>query len=530
MKYVFLFLFTAISFLSFGQSKKLNFKFGEAYTAPNYIADLSFFGNDKDGIIDVYSKNAKLTIVRFDAKTLKFKGEKTIEIPDASKNFNSEAAVSLNGNCYWIHSDWNRGDQKELLAYNKIDVEKGALMPGGTNVIEAGRMIADMVPGGIYQSKAVNKYGFTFSADNKKMLMSYRLMPEKGSDRKTFNKAGLHVFDENMNKLWGTEFMLPYAEKIIRSADYTLDNNGNVYMLVKVYNSGSRDEENKEKKPDYHYEVLKFTKDSKQVIQAAVPAGDNFINNAKLQVNERNEIFITAVYSKKYQNGNSDGIFLSVLDQQDKISPFKNGFYPFPVAELSKFESPSAREKMQKNNDYSVPNLQVRQVIAEADGSTIIACEQYHDFDSPGQSIYIHFLYDNVFVAKIAADGKLEWVRKIPKRQEDLSPHTLSYKLLKDNTGYYFLYVDNINNLNLAEDETPKLHIHRKGGQVMLTKIDNSGVITKEVVFDVKNEENIVVEPTDFKRVNANQYIGRAGIVKGLQGLNGFKLLLMTVN
>ncbi len=528
MKYAFFFLFIAISFLSYGQNKNFNFKFGEAYTAPSKVEDLSFFGNDRNGIIDVYSNDAKLTIVRFDPKTLKSKGEKTIEIPDASKNFNSEAAVSLNGNCYWIHSDWNRGDQKELLAYNKIDVEKGALIPGSNNIVEAGRMVADMIPAGIYQSKAVNKYGFTFSRDNKKMLVSYRLMPEKGSDKKTFNKAGLYVFDENMNKIWGTEFMLPYTEKVIKGGDYTLDNDGNVYMLIKLYNSGSRDEENKEKKPDYHYEVVKFTKDSKQVIQAVVPAGDNFINDAQLQLNERNEIFIAATYSKKYQNGNSDGIFLAVLDQQDKVGQFKNGFYPFPVTELLKFETPAAKEKMAKNNDYSVRSLLVRQVSAETDGSTVIACEQYQNASNP-QSSFIHYLYDNVFVTKIAADGKLEWCRKIPKKQEGLISNTLSYKMIKDNTGYYLLYVDNINNLNLPEDEAPKLHIHKKGGQVMLTKIDNSGAVTKAIAFDVRNEEDIVVEPTDFKRINASQFIGRAGI-KGFQGLKGFKLLLMTVN
>ena len=62
------------------------------------------------------------------------------------------------------------------------------------------------------------------------------------------------------------------------------------------------------------------------------------------------------------------------------------------------------------------------------------------------------------------------------------------------------------------------------GGQVMVSKIDNAGLITKELLFDTR-EEDIMIFPADFDRINGNQFIGRARLKKNL-----FKPLLITAN
>ena len=70
MKYL---LLAAVCFLttaSFAQSKKFSFKLGSEYELPRKAEDLSFFGNDKDGIINMGLKKEELTILRFDPKTM----------------------------------------------------------------------------------------------------------------------------------------------------------------------------------------------------------------------------------------------------------------------------------------------------------------------------------------------------------------------------------------------------------------------------------------------------------------------------
>lgn len=515
-----------------GQSKKFAFKLGTEYELPKRSEDLSFFGNDKDGIINLSLKKDELNIVRFDPKTLSQTTEKTIELAEATKNFNSEVVVDFNSQNFWIHSDWDKGSEKEYLYYDKIDVGLGKLTETNKKLIETTRLGGTTVTSGFYQYKVSNKYKFDFDADHKLMLVSYRLTPEERNDKKNYDKIGLHVFDENMNKLWGTEFTMPYTEAIMDNSDFSIDSKGNAYMLAKVYDSEKRREKDKETgKAGYHYEVLKFTRDSKQIIHTAISIGDFFIREASLIENTVHDMIVACTYSKKSKGTGTDGIFLAMMDQSGKINKFRNGYYEFPLAELEKFESARSKRKMENKDDYEAPNIRVRNILIEADGSVFIACEEYHVVvssytDSRGHTTTTYtYYYEDMLGVKISASGNFEWIRKLPKKQKGTNGSaTLGFKLISDASGYYFLYLDNKKNLKLTEDEVPKYHVNGFGGQVMVSKIDNSGVVSKEILFDTRDEE-VMILPTNFRRINGNQFIGRASVKRG-----GYKPLLITVN
>jgi hypothetical protein len=100
----------------------------------------------------------------------------------------------------------------------------------------------------------------------------------------------------------------------------------------------------------------------------------------------------------------------------------------------------------------------------------------------------------------------------------------MSFKLINDASGYYFLYLDNLKNLHLGEDEVPKYHVDGFGGQVMVSKLDQNGVLSKELLFDTR-EEDIMIFPADFYKINGNQFIGRARLKRNL-----FQPLLITLN
>lgn len=186
---------------------------------------------------------------------------------------------------------------------------------------------------------------------------------------------------------------------------------------------------------------------------------------------------------------------------------------------------------MERKKDYEAPNLKVRNIVVEADGSLFIALEEYYVVtttytDSRGntRTTYTYY-YEDILGAKISASGNFEWLRKLPKKQRGSNGRgTMSYKLVSDATGYYFLFLDNKKNMELEEDEVPKYHIDGYGGQVVVSKIDNSGAISKELVFDTR-EEDVMLFPSQFTRINRNQFIGRAKMKRG-----GYQPLLITVN
>lgn len=525
MKYLLLAPVCLLSLFCFGQkqSTKFTFKLGTEYELPRKTEDLAFFGNEKDGIVNLSLKDEDLFVTRFDPQTLEKTFEQQVELPEASKNFNSEDVIDFNNhNYYWIHSDWDKDNEAELLYYDKLDVTAGKITEANHKINQTTKLAGGVAYKGWYSYKKIGKYQYNYNADRNKLLISYRLSPEEKNDKKNYDKIGLLVFDDQMNKLWSGEFVMPYTEAIMDNSDFSLDSKGNAYMLAKVYDSDSRKERDKETdKPAYHYEVLKFTKDSKKIISATISVGDYFIKETNLIESSLHEMIIACTYSKKSKGDGTDGIFLASLNQDGNVIKYKDGYYEFPKDELQKFESSRTKRKIEKKDDYETPNLKVRNVLVERDGSIFIACEEYRlvtnttYYNGVARTTYTYF-YEDILGSKIDAEGKFLWMRKIPKKQRGTAGRgTMSFKLISDTSGYYFLYLDNIHNMNLADDDVPKYHVDGAGGQVIVSKITNDGVVSKELLFDTRDED-IMIYPADFDRINTNQFIGRARIKKKL--------------
>ncbi|MBS1743497.1 MAG: hypothetical protein JST81_10705 [Bacteroidetes bacterium] len=528
---------------AFAQAKKFIFKLGPTYELPKKAEDLAFVGNDKDGIVNLSLKKDYLYVSGFNPKTLSQTNEQEVEL-EKTRNFNSEFFAEMNGKYYWINSDWDKKEGKEKVYCEKVNIKNGNV--GEPQLLfETTKVEGDLIPAGFYSQKKINKFDFNYSTGNKFLLVSYRLKPEHKNDKINYDKMGVQVFDENMKKVWGNEFTMPYTEAKMDNSDFSIDAFGNAYLLAKVYNSDNRKEKDKETgQPNYHYELLKFSQGSESIKSTNVNIENYFIRNSSLIDGNNNEMIVACTYSKKANTVGTDGIFLAKVDENGNVNKYKNGFYEFPASEMAKFESARKRRNIEKANDYEAPYISVRGLISGSDGSMFVACEEFkyvtrYRYSSVGNSgfssstVYYDWYYDDIIAAKIEGNGEFAWVRKIPKRQGGTTENwgnrppyvgTMSYKLVADESGYYFLYLDNIKNLELAEDEAPKLHADGMGGQVIVAKLSQDGSLTKELLFDTR-EEKVMIYPTKFNRLNGAQFIGRCRYSK-----TEFAPLLITMN
>jgi len=512
-----------------GQSTKFSFTLGEVYDLPRKTEDLAFFGNDKDGIVNLSIKRDELNIIRFDSKTLKKSSEQRIELEDGGKNFASEELIDFrNGNYYWLHSDWDNKSETEFLYYDRVDVAKGQLAERNKKMVETTKLAYAPIGGGYSSAR---KYDFNYDNAHKKLLVSYRYYPEFRSDKKNIDRVGLQVFDENMKKIWSGEFTMPYTEAVMDNSRFSIDGNGNAYLLAKVYDSDSRKEVDKGTGlPAFHYEILKFSQGNKKITIVPLKVGEYFIRETTLTENAQHDMIVATTYSKNPKGNSVDGVYLATVNQAGKLVQFKNGYYEFPIEELKKYETAKMKRKMDRKDDYEATNIKVRDVAVEPDGGIFLTMEEYlvvqHTrTNSQGMisGFYYTWHYNDMFGAKINADGKFEWLRKIPKKQMGSSgTGTMGFKFVNDASGYYFLYLDNLKNLHLPEDEAPRQHSNGYGGQVIVSRISKDGVVSKELLFDTREEE-IMIFPTAFDRINGNQFIGRARVRK-----NSFQPILIT--
>ena len=183
MKYLLLLTCCLSTIASFAQSKKFTFKLGSQYELPKKSEDLSFLGNEKNGIVNLSLKNDKLYISGIDPATLEIKDEKSIVHTYSTKNFNSEIVVDFGGNYFWLHSDWDKESEKEKLYYDIVDVVRGKLVTENKKILEVSKIAGDLGASGFFHLKTGYKYDFAFDADKTKLLITYRLKPEKANKK-----------------------------------------------------------------------------------------------------------------------------------------------------------------------------------------------------------------------------------------------------------------------------------------------------------------------------------------------------------
>lgn len=170
---------------------------------------------------------------------------------DVTLNFTPEMVTDfISSNQYdWIHSDWDKKAEKEILFYDKMDIVKGKVAESNHRMFETTKMGGDVVTIGLYSYKLTNKYQFDYDADRKKLLVTYRLSPEFKNDKKNYDKLGFQVFNEK---------------------------------LEKIYNCDTRKENDREMSlPAYHFEVFKLMKDNPTSTVAKV-SNNNYIRSTTL--------------------------------------------------------------------------------------------------------------------------------------------------------------------------------------------------------------------------------------------------------
>ncbi|MBL7800481.1 MAG: hypothetical protein JNL95_07120 [Chitinophagales bacterium] len=509
-------------YCTFAQSEaKVKVTWGGEYFLPKKHSDLGFIGNEKDGYVQIghlYGKS--LSLQRFDNK-FNIKSEKIVNLKELPKGYMNEGFQEINNRYYWFFSTWDKKAEMEHLFVQEIDVNKGDFVKGAREILSAKRLSGTVIATGFYQFNTSNKWNITKSTDGKsKLLIQYRLKPTEKRDKINKDVIGLFVFDSNMNKEWGSEHQMPYTEEQMDNNDYYVDKLGNVLLVAKVKEL----EKSKDKKhPNFHFEILKWSKEDTKTQIIPFKFDDKFGTEVVIAEDNTGAPLVVGYYSKVRASGSADGFFvLKVNVAENKVDKVFKGMYEFPAEVLKQFESARAQRKIEKKDakdESEIGGLRFRNLTIFEDGSLQLTGEQYIVtvtvyMTKYGPQIKYNHFYEDVYVAKVGADGELKFVTKVPKAQRAMSTAFsywvggMSIKSYFFKGKEYLLFLDNFKNLNISASTAPAYHADGLGGVLMLVGIDENGKTAKSKLFDFR-EEKRQLTVTNFSSVGTNQVMAR---------------------
>lgn len=492
-----IFLLISTSLL-YGQTSDVKLTVGMPYRVVD--APYKDYFLDHGEVMSVKRVKDLIIIQKFDAK-LKFIQQR--EYKDLPGDAHIQH-IGKHGREYYIfYSLWDRANKEEQLFSRRINFSKGTLERENARLIATG----DKISGG---------FDFHYSIDSSKLLIKYRLKPEKVNDSKSYDVIGFHVFDPAMNKLWSKEVTMPYTEKKMNNEDYAIDGEGNSYILATVFNDETTDiKKSRKGDPNYHIELLRVKANTSQIEKQVISLKDKFINDIAIFETSQDYMVCAGFYNNGKSLTNANGIFAFKVKKEGEVYDVYH--HEIPTEVLNQYASKKTKRKNAKDDDPEYKRLYFDFVSVGKDGSILLVGEQFYVVSNyytsaNGHSYTTHsYHYNDILVTKLNPEGRLAWIKKIPKQQVGADLGSMSYKHFSQGNDDYFVFLDTERNENLTPDRKPEIIGNGGTGQLVAFKIDNkSGRMERVTLLNTKDVKGMAIyqlKPTRIIQSGEEEFI-----------------------
>ncbi len=343
------------------------------------------------------------------------------------------------------------------------------------------------------------------SDDTSKMLVA--TAADDNNDRLRV-RINLNIFDHQLAKIWGKEFLLPYTQEQLTIRSWALANNGQVYLLGKVYEEKNNQEFKRrdgKRRPAYKMVIFRFDPTLEKAQEYRLELSDKFVTDVAFKLSPNNDLNCAGFYANDTR-GVIQGVFFTRLNGetgQAELATRKE----LSARDIDNFDTQKDRSgKEGLDSKFEFKNLLLR-----ADGGIVVTAEEaYHvttSYWAAGQ-IYYHTTYYNneIFLTSISPTGQIEWVRMIPKRQEFTDTDFFnSYMLMEHDGGMYFLYNDDEDNIaNPLTAKARRISSFRDAVAALVT-VSSAGQMERRKVFDAKEDADALMAPGNGRQISANE-------------------------
>ncbi|MFC0604403.1 hypothetical protein [Winogradskyella pulchriflava] len=295
---------------------------------------------------------------------------------------------------------------------------------------------------------------------------------------KDINDYAIRVFDATTLELLFVKSYQKHQEKYFKHNDISVNNNGEVFVLGKLYKEGKKEKKNGE--ANYDFILNKITKESNN--ELSISLADQHIQNLNITVVD-DKLHLIGFYSEK-RTGKIKGGCNFVVDANNfTVTSKKNYELPLDV-----YEDLFGDKRGSKRKGKELTNFYVDYILEDSQGNTYLLAEEFYitqNYVSTGMNggyWQIVYHYDDILILKFGVLGELDWGRSIFKRAT--SP---SYNAFVKNDELHVLLNSGKNLLEKKDGrtkvsrgwfESSSLYdiVYNSSGEVLYNKVqDNKG-------------------------------------------------------
>lgn len=459
---------------------------GEKYKRIKSLATYNIAKGDR--FLSIKKGRTDMTIQRFSLKDLK-ENIKQRQIIEDKGNF--QTAMELGGKAAVFYTIKDKA-YAQLISLTGFIAEKPELIGSDKENINSDFGFKSTY--GFDAGGRINKFGFKKSFDGTKLLVVFRV--QTGGDKP--DKIGISVYDDALKPLWKRKVTMPYASDRMENEDFAIDNDGNFYMTASIFNS--KDAKKDKLEGTYKTEVFKIMNDPKDIVQEELSIAGKSITHAVIGVTPEGKVQVTGIYANNDNKAETSGVFTAALDNAGKVTMKHSDISEATLTDLATKRESRINEGTQDSKDLKdLEKLKINEVIYNPDQSTVVFAEQryveaFTTSSSSGSRTTYKFYYRDIWVFKLAADGSMSWMHKLPKHQIGArGKRSMSYKHLRHQGKHYLFYIDNFVNLKRSFDEYSAKYFDGKKDFNYLTAYvinDGTGEVVKEPILtgsDIRN-------------------------------------------
>ena len=453
-----------------------------------------------DGAKYYFSKNNEILTIKYGKGIFtfqKFSGDNMNEVKrvevEKTTGFTVESYTEIDGKFYFFYSVWDKDNATEQLYVREIDFDECRFIDEGRRIVKVNGKITG---GFTFFGYGGGKFDILSSYDESKVIVQYRKYPENRNDRVNKDIIGMHVFDSEMNEIWSIDAQMPYTEQKMNNLSYTVDSEGNAYIISEVYKDDSRKRRTKSGDPNYDLELIKVSASDQSVANTPIKLKDKFTEDVRFFEGKNGELVLAGFYGNKGKGWGIDGFFLSRVQGED-VTDIQ--YYEVPVDVMKMYVSERTQNKLDKQDgksDLKMQNMLLREITYDTEGGITIYGEKYyvvtHHDPKTGNTTHTYY-YREIVGAGIGADGELKWMKKFPKNQVGKRGRGgMGYHLITTGSNDYLLFLDNIKNIELPLNKFPKVHKDGAGGFLTGFKVDRTTGETEKIsLFDTRNAKGV---------------------------------------